>query len=217
MKKKIIVVSGFSGVGKGSLLEEYVKRNKQVEVVTSYTTREKRNELDNYIYVTQEEFCVLKEQGCFYETNCFAGNYYGTPITEVKRIIACGKVPILEIDANGYKQILENGYFSKEEILSIFIVAEAEVLIQRLINRETEDKEKILNRLETAQKECDAISLYDSVLLNETKEKSLKRLEILIEYEERITDDFDVNLFKKQIEKQGILNLRVKEWLFFLG
>lgn len=89
-------------------------------------------------------------------------------------------------------------------------------MIQRLINRGSEDKEKILNRLETAQKECDAISLYDSVLLNETKEKSLKRLENLIEHEERIIDDFDVNLFKKQIEKQGILNLRVKEWIFSL-
>lgn len=207
MSKKIIIVSGFSGAGKGTLLEEYVKQNAQVEVAVSYTTREKRNELDKYVYVTQEEFFDLKEQGGFYETNCFAGNYYGTPVADVKRIMACGKTPILEIDANGYKQILESGHFTKEEILSIFIAADGEVLIQRLINRGTEDNQKIRNRLETALKECDVISLYDSVILNETKEKSLKQLEMLIEYEEKISDYFDADLFKKKVEKQDIVRL----------
>lgn len=105
----------------------------------------------------------------------------------------------------GYKQILEQGHFAKEEILSIFIAAEADVLIQRLINRGTETKEKILRRLETARKECDYIPLYDSVIMNETKEQSLKRLEVLIEREEKITDYFDVDLFKEQVEKSAFL------------
>ena len=217
MSKKIIIVSGFSGAGKGTLLEEYVKQNTQVEIAVSYTTREKRNELDKYVYVTQEEFCALEEQGGFYETNCFAGNYYGTPVADVERIMACGKVPILEIDINGYKQILEGGHFAKEDILSIFIAAEGAVLIQRLINRGTEDNEKIRKRLETALKECDAISLYDSVILNETKEKSLEKLEVLIEHGERSSDNFDVDLFKEQVEKQGFMRLQVQERILSLG
>ena len=213
MSKKIIVVSGFSSVGKGTLLEEYVKQNAQVEIAVSYTTREKRNELDKYVYVTQEEFYALKEQGGFYETNCFEGNYYGTPVADVERIMACGKVPILEIDINGYKQILEYGHFAKEEILSIFIAVEESVLVQRIINRVTEDNQRIGNGLETALAEYDAISLYDNVILNETKEKSLKKLEALIEHGERRTDDFDVDLFKEQAEKQGLVKLRIREWI----
>ena len=96
----MIIVSGASGVGKGTLVKQFIDScPTKYELVRSVTTREPRTEGDYYTYVSKEDFKLMSEAGAFLETNLYQGSkeYYGTPRAEVERIMQAGKIPILEI------------------------------------------------------------------------------------------------------------------------
>ena len=197
--KKIIVVSGFSGAGKGTLLKEIVANHPEFELVVSWTTRSKRDEMDLYHFVSKEQFEEVQNQNGFLETNNYSGNFYGTPRGEIERILAEGKWPVVEIDPTGLEQIRASGYFAPEEIWSVFIEVDAYTLLERLHKRGTEEPEKIERRLRTAMKESNKVELYDSVIENDVFTEALEKLEAFMKGEEIESAVFDKDLFQQEM------------------
>lgn len=176
MEKQIVIVSGFSGVGKGTLLKRVLQQLPDVELVRSCTTREKRNDDDYYTFLSDDEFSTLISENAFLEYNCYSGKFYGTPVNEVMRILNEGKLPVAEIDPNGFIQVVHCGFFDRKEIHSIFIADYADSLIKKLLGRNTETKEKIISRLSSAVDESKMIMLYDQLLINQDLESATKEL-----------------------------------------
>lgn len=198
-KRKLIVVSGFSGSGKGTLLKEITKNNPEFEVVISCTTRKKRDEKDLYHFMSKEQFEELKNQNGFLETNEYSGEFYGTPRGEIERILEEGKCPVVEIDPTGLEQIRKSGYFDLDEIHSVFIEVDAYSLLERLYKRGTEGKEKIEERLKTAMRESDKVDLYDVVIENDSMDEALEKLENFMKGKMIESAVFDNELFKLEM------------------
>lgn len=177
---KLLVVSGFSGSGKSSILKELLARHPDLELVKSYTTRTQRGPGDYYTFVSQEMFNQLKEQDAFLETNTYSGEWYGTPKAEVERIQSEGKLAIAEVDPNGFRQIAACGLWNHEMTKSVFIVADADTILSRLQNRKTDSREKILARMRTAIKESRCVVNYDAVINNVCLEEAVAELEAFI-------------------------------------
>lgn len=169
---KLIVISGPSGVGKGTIIEHlkdiYKFKRKKLYLSISCTTRLPREgevEGINYYFINEEEFKKRIQESDFLEYNVYGtGKYYGTPKSTVINYLNDGYDVILEIDINGYKQIKENF----KETIGIFIMPpDINELYNRLKNRNTEDEEVIKVRLETAKKEINENYIYDYIIVNE--------------------------------------------------
>lgn len=176
----VLVVSGFSGSGKSSILKELLARHPDLELVKSCTTRTQRGPGDYYTFVSQETFNQLKEQDAFLETNTYSGEWYGTPKAEVERIQSEGKLAIAEVDPNGFQQIAACGLWNREMTKSVFIVADANTILSRLQNRKTDSCEKILTRMRTAIEESKCVVNYDAVINNVCLEEAVAELEAFI-------------------------------------
>ena len=169
---KLFVISGPSGVGKGTLVkmiqDKYQELNKKLYLSVSCTTREIREgEVDgkSYYFISEEEFQKRINHGDFLEYNKYGtGKYYGTPKSTVIDYLNKGYDVILEIDVNGYMQIKKN----YPDAIGIFVTAPSmENLKSRLINRGTETMDVIEQRLITAKEELKVIDQYDHVIINE--------------------------------------------------
>ena len=169
---KLIVISGPSGVGKGTIVKllknKYREENKKLYVSISCTTRNIRDgEIDgvSYYFISEEDFLNRIKKGDFLEYNYYGtGKYYGTPKSTVINYLNDGYDVILEIDINGYKQIKEN----YPDCLGIFIMPPSiEALETRLRNRGTETMEAIQKRLITAETEIKEKDIYDYIIVNE--------------------------------------------------
>ena len=169
---KLVVISGPSGVGKGTIInlltERYKEENKKIYLSISATTRSPREGEKNgvnYYFISEEEFMQRIAKEDFFEYNQYGtGKYYGTPKSTVMDYLKRGYDVILEIDVNGYKQIKKQ----YPESLGIFIMPpNKRELYNRLKNRATEDEETIKIRLETAKKEMKSKNIYDYVVVNE--------------------------------------------------
>jgi guanylate kinase len=168
---KFIVVSGPSGVGKGTLIkmlqDKYQELDKKIYLSVSCTTRAPREgEVEGvaYYFITEEEFLERVKNGDFLEYNKYGtGKYYGTPKSTALNKLADGYDVILEIDVNGYRQVKENF----PDCIGVFITAPSlDNLRSRLINRGTETMDVIEQRIETAKEELKYINLYDKVIVN---------------------------------------------------
>ena len=125
----------------------------------------------------------MRQKGEFIEVNTYSGNSYGTSKRELERILETGKNVILEIDTNGYKQVLSSGLFEKE-------------LFNRLKKRNTEDMEKIITRMKNAIVETADIGRYDLVLENNDFEHALNQLKMFLSGKElKTSDSFDPEKF----------------------
>lgn len=109
----IVVISGFSGSGKGTILKELMALNLELELIKSYTTRSRRNASDYYSFVSTTDLLMRKEKGYFLECNKYSGEWYGTPIHDVANCIAQGRTAIVEVDSNGYREIIESSFAKK--------------------------------------------------------------------------------------------------------
>ena len=169
---KLVVVSGPSGVGKGTIVrlleDRYNEEERKMYISISCTTREAREgEVDgvHYYFISEEEFLEKIENHDFLEYNKYGtGKYYGTPKSTVLKYLDEGYDVILEIDVNGYRQIKENF----PSCIGVFIAPPSlEMLEKRLRDRGTETEESIEKRLNTAKEEMKTQAEYDYVIINE--------------------------------------------------
>lgn len=174
------MITGPSGVGKGSLISLLRHRIPELELSTSATTREPRaGEQDgvDYHFLDQDEFLERVEAGEFLEHAAYSGNHYGTLRSEVDRRIEAGSPVVLEIEVQGARQIAE----SMPEAVQIFIAPPAlESLKERLEGRGTDSPEAIARRLEVAEEELAARDEFHHQVVNDELERALDELEAIV-------------------------------------
>ena len=174
--KKLIIITGPSGVGKGTVVKELLDRNKDIWLSISATTRNPRvgeNDGLNYYFISEERFKDMIDKKEFLEWAQFAGNYYGTPLSTVNEKIEKGFIVLLEIEVEGAKQIKEKF----PESLSIFLLPPSkEELEKRIRNRGTEKEEAIDRRLSRANYEIASSDKFDFVLTNHDVDESVKEV-----------------------------------------
>tara|TARA_B100000886_G_scaffold330334_1_gene280680 strand:+ start:232 stop:786 length:555 start_codon:yes stop_codon:yes gene_type:complete len=178
--KKLIILTGPSGVGKGTVVKEILDKDKNIWLSVSATTREPRKgerEGENYYFLNQEKFKEMIEKKLLLEWAQFAGNYYGTPISSVNEKIKKGFTVLLEIEVEGAKQIKEKFPNS----LSIFLLPPDKAELERRIrNRGTEREEAIKKRLLRANYEISESNQFDFILINHSVDETAKRIIKLI-------------------------------------
>ena len=169
---KLVVISGPSGAGKGCIVKEllniYENYNDKVYLSVSATTRSPREgqvEGVNYYFITEKEFEEKIDNNEFLEYNKYGtGKYYGTLKKNTLSYLKKGYDVILEIDINGYKQVIKN----YPSVVGIFVMPPSlEILERRLRNRGTETEEQIQKRLQTARLEMQNKEIYPYEIINE--------------------------------------------------
>lgn len=175
-KGQLIIISGPSGCGKGSVINKLLEEDKNIILSISMTTRDKRfNEIDgkDYLFVSRDVFMSKISKNEFIEYAEYCNHFYGTPKEFIQKNINLGKTVILEIEVNGALQIKKN-FFGATFIF--FMPPSLKVLEDRLINRNTETLEKITSRLKTAIEEIKISHNYDFVLTIDTVDNSCYNL-----------------------------------------
>ncbi|WP_062105126.1 guanylate kinase [Bacillus niameyensis] len=183
MKEKglLIVLSGPSGVGKGTVRKAIFSRpDARYEYSISATTRAPRaGEKDgiDYFFKSREEFEQLISQDKLLEYAEYVGNYYGTPLDYVKQTLESGKDVFLEIEVQGARQVREK----IPEGLFIFLMPPSlGELESRIKGRGTETVELILNRMEAARKEIELMNLYDYIVENDNVDNAVDRINAIV-------------------------------------
>ncbi|MEH2199179.1 guanylate kinase [Nostoc sp.] len=177
---RLIVLTGPSGVGKGTLMQSLLQRHPELYFSVSATTRSPRpGEIDgkNYYFVSRSKFEQLVAEGEFLEWAEFAGNYYGTPREAVLNQIHSGKLVVLEIELEGARQIRT----SFPSALSIFILPPSfDELEKRIRSRAQDSEEAIARRLLRAQEEIQAADEFDIQIVNDDFETALNDIETVL-------------------------------------
>lgn len=180
-KGKLIVVSGPSGVGKDTVVSEYLKIHPEDVLSVSMTSRPKRDyEVDgvHYYFRTKEGFEEEVEKGNLLEYATYNGNYYGTPKSEVIKRLEDGINVILVIEIQGARNI--KNMLGDDALLIFVLPPSIEELRERLIKRGTESLEQINNRLAIAEKEINENTFYDYKIINDNIDDAVKSLENII-------------------------------------
>ena len=181
-KGLLIVLSGPSGVGKGTVRKAiFEDPDTGFKYSISMTTRKKREgEVDgvDYFFKTREEFESLIEQDKFIEHAQYVGNYYGTPVDYVVETMEKGHDVFLEIEVEGAKQVRERF----PEALFIFLAPpNLAQLEERLIGRGTDSMEVIRHRIREAKRELTLMNLYDYVVINDDVQLAKRRVQCIVE------------------------------------
>ena len=174
--KKLIILTGPSGVGKGTVIKKILDKEKNIWLSISATTRNPRKgekEGENYYFLSENEFKKMIDKKLFLEWAKFAGNYYGTPLSSVREKIERGFIVLLEIEVEGAKQIKEKF----PESLSIFLLPpNKDELEKRIRNRGTEKEESIKRRLARANYEIEASDEFDFAVINHDISETVKNV-----------------------------------------
>lgn len=174
---KLFVISGSSGVGKGTVIKQLLKTNDNIKLSISTTTRNPREGEINgvhYFFTTRDDFMKAVNQDEFIEWAEFSGNCYGTKKDFVENTLKNGQNVLLEIDTQGALQIKEK---MPETILIFIAPPSMEELKKRLIGRGTESEEAIQKRLSCVEKEQENSKKYDYIVINDTVENAVLKLE----------------------------------------
>ena len=178
---KLIIVSGPSGVGKDTIVNEYIKKHPEDQISVSMTSRPMRDgdiEGVSYYFKTKEEFEESIIKGDLLEYTLYNGNYYGTPKSEIEERLKNGINVILVIEVVGAQNVKE---MLKDKCTLIFILPPSmEELKNRLVNRGTDSAESINGRLDIAKEEIKTSKVYDYKIVNDDLDKAVNELENII-------------------------------------
>ena len=180
-KGLLVILSGASSVGKGSICEA-LRNDPELSLkfsVSITTSPPKEGEVDgvDYFFITKQEFARRLENNCFLEHAQFAGNDYGTPRDYVTNLLDQGVNVLLEIEVQGAMQVHEK----RPDAVMVFIAPPSfEELAARLRGRGTEDEEKVLKRLETAKEELKQQDRFDYVIVNDELDRAVEELKDIL-------------------------------------
>lgn len=195
-KPLLIVISGPSGVGKDTVLEEMKSRGLPFHFVITATTREPRSdEIDgvNYFFLSEDEFAKMIEEGELLEYAVVYQDYKGIPKSQVRKALASGKDVIMRIDVQGAETVRKLA----EDALLIFLSPKNdEELINRLKNRNTETKESLKLRIATTRQEFKKIDLFDYIVVNQDNHlaETVDVIESIIKAEQQRVNQREVKL-----------------------
>ena len=180
LKGLLLVVSGPSGAGKGTVCQQLLENNIDIYLSVSATTRQPRpGEKDgvNYWFKSKEEFELLLAEDEFLEHAKVYDNYYGTPRSEVEKALKNGKDVILEIDIQGALQIKEK---MTQAVLVFIVPPSIQELKTRLINRGTDSVVEIEKRLKCVAEEIKHISKYGYIVINNTITEAVAKVNAIL-------------------------------------
>ncbi|MGN0432276.1 MAG: guanylate kinase [Lachnospiraceae bacterium] len=181
----LIVLSGFSGAGKGTLMKELMKTYDNYALSISMTTRSPRpGEEDGreYFFTTRENFEEKIAQNGLIEYAEYCGNYYGTPREYVEKQLQAGKDVILEIEIQGMRKVKQ----MFPEMLPLFVTPpSAEELERRLTGRGTETAEVIAKRLQRAAQEAEGVEDYEYLIVNDDLQTCVKEIHSIVQAAKR--------------------------------
>lgn len=178
----LIIISGPSGSGKGTVVKTLVPDDRYAISISMTTRKPREGEVHgkDYFFCSEEEFQKNREEEEFLEHAVFCGNYYGTPRSYVNEQINKGKAVILEIDVNGALQVRKK---AESSVLIFLVPPTLEELSQRLINRNTENRETIEDRLRRAKEEIELINKYDYLVINDEISKAAEKINSIVDAE----------------------------------
>lgn len=181
----LLIVSGLSGAGKGTICSRLIEKYPEFEFSVSATTRDPRpgeTHGKEYFFITTEEFEEKIRKNELLEYAKYVNHYYGTPADWVRKMLDAGKNVILEIELQGAFQVKEK----LPDAVTVFILPPSmEELERRLRGRGTETDEQIKGRLARAEEEMAYVDRYDHVIVNEEVEKSVEMLYDIVRCEKQ--------------------------------
>lgn len=203
---QVIVISSPSGGGKGTVIAELLKRNKNLWLSISTTSRPIRaNDIPGttYNFVSKEEFEKEIEEGYFLEYTNYVGNYYGTPKGPIKEKLDQGIDVILEIEIEGASNIKK---LLPESIFIFIMPPSIKTLVKRLKKRNTDSNDKLLERFHKTYKEINEVTKYNYVVVNDILEDTVDKVEAIIKAEKcRVDRIEEVYLDTKEKEIHELL------------
>lgn len=182
--KKLFVISGSSGVGKGTIIKRFLEKNPNFKLSVSCTTRGKRDGEEhgvNYYFLTREEFMSAVEKGEFLEWAEFSGNCYGTNKKFVQQCLDNDKDLLLEIDTQGALQVKKK---MDNAVLIFILPPSVEELERRLRGRGTETEEAIQKRLNTVKSEMENAKFFNYKVINDEVDRAVEEIENIIKNEQ---------------------------------
>lgn len=201
-KGLLIVISGPSGTGKGTVCNALLQQNDFWISVSATTRAPRKGEVDgeNYYFLTKEDFLKRIDKDDFLEYAEVYGNFYGTPKSNVLEKLEDGKDVILEIDIQGALKVKEN---YPDGVFIFILPPSMEELKKRITNRGTETEESLMTRFKSAYKEINYVSKYNYAVVNDTVEEAVRKIECVIAAERCRVDRIKNTIFDS---KEGLIH-----------